>query len=171
MSAGAFEVVRKSDPSRLLFQPHYEFWRVEREARSGARVLLGVCLAPQFVTESMGLPGDPACFALAPDGSALVYFHRPEIAGAAAAIRGKPSGLYRSGSAGDSLVYTRSQIGQLFSRAPVPAAAMRVSWHARTPSAGGARCGQRLVVFAAGGEQAEGEPQPRCAQDSVPPSP
>jgi hypothetical protein len=167
---GPFEVVVKSDRTRWRFQPHYEFWMTPTGDGAGRRELLGVCMAPRFVRESMGLPGDPSCFALAEDGSALLYLHRPEIAGADKSVISKPSGLYRRTARGDSLVYGRLQVGQIFSRTPVPGGAMRLSWNSARPSAGGARCGQQIVVFAVGGEQVEGVAgAPGCRPDSLPP--
>lgn len=121
---------------------------------------LGTCGTPKFVTGQLGLPSDPSCFAVAADGDAIVYFHRPQWCGAGERAAAKPGGLYRhSAELGDRLVYTEAQVGQVWSAQPIESNAVRVRWHSATPSPGGAGCAQNLIVLAEGGERPEGKPE------------
>ena len=160
-AAGSYRIVTQTGG---LFgfrcQPRTEFYYVDRSTAGSKPVYLGTCSAPRFVTESLGMPGDPSCFALAGDGSALVYFHRPTWCGAGDAAASKPGGVYlHSVAAGDHLLYSdRDQVSQVWSRAPVDPHSIRVAWKSALPSRGGAVCSQKVLIGADGGEIPEGVP-------------
>lgn len=142
-------------------QPRTEFYFVDHAAPGAAPVYLGTCGTPQFVTKHLGMPSDPSCFALADDGMALVYFHRPNWCGAGEAAARKPGGVYRHAKgAGDKLLYSdQEHVGQLWTREPVPADAIRVAWKNARPSRGGAACSQHLDIHADGSETPVGQPR------------
>lgn len=160
--AGSYRIVTKSDGLfGLSCQPRTEFYYVDRSTVGAKPAYLGTCGTPRFVTESLGMPGDPSCFALAEDGSALVYFHRPDWCGAGDTAASKPGGVYRhSVAAGDRLLYSdRDQVSQVWSRAAIGPHSIRVAWKSDMPSHSGAVCSQKLVIGADGGETPEGAPE------------
>jgi hypothetical protein len=158
--AGSYRIVTVKGPLLGLgCQPRTELYFVARTSPEPAPVYLGTCGTPRFLVEQLGMPGDPSCYAVAEDGSALVYFHRPNWCGAGERALRKPGGVYRHTPAGgDSLVYHDDDVGQMWSRAGIEPNAIRVSWHGAQPSRGGAECSQNLIIRADGSETAEGPP-------------
>ncbi|HRP88180.1 MAG TPA: hypothetical protein PLS34_11780, partial [Gammaproteobacteria bacterium] len=139
-------------------QPRTEFYFVDPQS-PGAPLYLGTCGTPQFVTRHLGMPSDPSCFAVARDGSALVYFHRPNWCGAGETAANKPGGVYRHATAeGDALLYSdREHVTQVWTRGPIEPDAIRVAWKNARPSRAGASCSQQLLIRADGSETPVGE--------------
>ncbi len=159
--AGSYQIVTATDG---LFgfrcQPRTELYYVDRSSPGSEPVYLGTCGTPRFVTEQLGLPHDPSCYAISEDGTALVYFHRPKWCGAGEIAERKAGGVYTySPDRGDSLLYTERQVGQVWSRAEIDNHAIRVGWHDAEPSPSGAVCSQNLLIYANGPETPEGEPE------------
>ena len=150
--AGQYRILTVSDGMFGRCQPRTELYFVN--AAGAAPEYLGTCSTPKFVTDHLGLPSDPSCFAVAADGTALVYFHRPNWCGAGEAAANKPGGVYRHGATeGDTLLYSDLEhVSQVWGRDPVPADAIRVAWKNARPSRGGAVCAQRLIIKADGSE-------------------
>lgn len=142
-------------------QPRTEFYHVDPQSPDAAPTYLGTCGTPQFVSESMGMPSDPSCFAIAQDGAALVYFHRPNWCGAGEAAASKPGGVYRHALAdGDRMLYSdQEHVSQVWTRQPIEPDAIRVSWKNARPSRSGATCSQQLLIRADGTEMPDGEPR------------
>lgn len=158
---GRYRVVTATDGFfGLRCQPRTEFYWLDRSPAGAKPMYLGTCSTPRFVTEHMHMPGDPSCFAASEDGTALVYFHRPNWCGAGDKARRKPGGVYRHSDAnGDTLLYSEDQVGQIWSRADLAPHAIRVAWRSAEPSRGGAVCAQNLIINADGTEVPEGEPR------------
>lgn len=145
---GRYRIVTAGDGLfGLRCQPRTEFYLLQDGPGTPAPLYLGTCSSPQFVTDSMGLPGDPSCFAVSADGSALVYFHRPNWCGAGALARAKAGGVYRHSEQGDILLHAEREVGQLWTRRPTPAHAIRVS-AGKTLHPGPPGCPAQLLIFA-----------------------
>lgn len=142
-------------------QPRTEFYYVDRQSPGAAPIYLGTCGTPQFVSKSLGMPSDPSCFAVARDGSALVYFHRPNWCGAGEAAASKPGGVYRHAAAdGDKMLYSdQEHVSQVWTRQPIEPDTIRVAWKNARPSRGGATCSQHLLIRADGSEAPDGKPR------------
>ena len=142
-------------------QPRTEFYHVDPRSPDAAPTYLGTCGTPQFVTQHLGMPSDPSCFAMARDGPALVYFHRPNWCGAGDAAASKPGGVYRHAAAeGDKLLYSdQEHVSQVWTGQPIEPDAIRVAWKNARPSRGGATCSQQLLIRADGSETPVGEPR------------
>lgn len=155
---GHYRIVTVSDGLfGLRCQPRNDFFHVDPSSPDAEPAYLGTCSTPRFVTEHLGLPADPSCFATSADGSSLVYFHRPQWCGAGPRAAGKPGGVYLHSRNGDRLLYPDTQVGQIWSRAALEANAIRVSWKGAQPSVSGATCAQRLIIRADGTEAPDGE--------------
>lgn len=156
---GHYRVVTVTDGLfGLRCQPRNEFYFVDSASPAAEPEYLGTCSTPRFVTEHLGMPSDPSCFAISAEGSSIVYFHRPNWCGAGPRAATKSGGVYLHSSAGDTLVYSEAQVGQIWSRAAIEPNAIRVSWHSAESSRSGATCSQRLIIRTDGTEAAEGEP-------------
>lgn len=156
---GNYRVVTATDGLfGLRCQPRNDFYFVDSSIASAEPVYLGTCSTPRFVTKHMGMPSDPSCFAVSADGTSLVYLHRPDWCGAGSRAAMKLGGVYFHSPEGDTLLYSKAQVGQIWSRAAIEPNAIRVSWHSAEPSRGGAVCSQKLIIRADGSEQPEGEP-------------
>ncbi|MEZ4587012.1 MAG: hypothetical protein R2909_11465 [Gemmatimonadales bacterium] len=165
-TAGAYTVVTKSDRTHFFFQPHLEFWYRPSGTRAGRGELLGVCGTPRFVRVQLQLPNDPSCFALAPDGSAVIYLHRPMLAGADRRAKAKAEGLYRHSAEGaERLLYPSGEVGQVRTRREIEPNAMRVTGRPPVFTETGVRCLRYLVLFPTGEEREERECDPPA--DSV----
>ncbi|HUF31005.1 MAG TPA: hypothetical protein VMM77_10165 [Gemmatimonadaceae bacterium] len=142
-------------------QPRTEFYFKDQSTPDLKLTYLGACGAPRFVTEQLGMAGNPSCFAVSEEGSSLVYFHRPNWCGAGGRAKQKPGGVYlHSARNGDSLLYSdQDQVSQLWSRTPTDPHAIRVGWKSATPSRSGAACSQQLLIFADGSETPERLPR------------
>lgn len=141
-------------------QPRTEFYHVDPRSPEAPPTYLGTCGTPQFVTEQLGMPSDPSCFAIAPDGAALVYFHRPNWCGAGEAAANKPGGVYRHAATdGDKMLYSdREHVAQVWTREPIADGTIRVAWKNARPSRAGATCSQHLLIRSDGSETPVGEP-------------
>jgi hypothetical protein len=141
---GNYRVVTATDGMfGLRCQPRTDLYALAVSGSDAAMTTyLGTCGTPGFVTDQMGLPGDPSCYAVSADGTSLVYFHRPTLCGAGSRAARKPGGVYlHSASKGDILLYSaRSEVGQVWSRRPIDAHSIRVTWNGSSPSRGGAVC-------------------------------
>lgn len=159
--AGSYRIVTVTDGFfGFRCQPRTELYYVDRSLSASKPAYLGTCGTPRFVTDQLGLPHDPSCYAVSEDGTSLVYFHRPKWCGAGEVAERKPGGVYaHSSDRGDSLLYTERQVGQVWSRAEIGPHAIRVGWHGPNPSPGGAVCSQNLIIYADGTEVPEGEPR------------
>ncbi|MBT8145190.1 MAG: hypothetical protein KJO55_10845 [Gammaproteobacteria bacterium] len=159
--AGDYRIVTATDGLMgLRCQPRTEFYYLGQNLPDATPVYLGTCSTPKFVTNHLGMPANPSCFAVAEDGASLVYFHRPQWCGAGERAARKPGGVYLHSAkqGGDTLIYSDDQVSQVWSQAAVEPHSIRVTWHSPTPSRGGAVCSQRLVIAADGTETPEGEP-------------
>jgi hypothetical protein len=147
--AGHYRLVTVTDGLfGMRCQPRTDLYFVDRSRPGHAPVYLGTCGTPKFVTHHLGMPGDPSCFAIADDGTGLVFFHRPNWCGA------RPSAV-----GGITLLYTEQEhVGQVWAREPIAAGAIRVAWKNAAPSRGGAVCSQHLVIRADGSEAPMGVP-------------
>lgn len=158
---GSYRIVRATDGAfGLRCQPRDDYYVRTGGDAVPTLVYLGTCASPQFVTEHLKHPSDPSCFAISEDGMTIVYLHRPTLCGAPETARRKKEGLYRhTVDTGDAMLYSRAQVGQVWSSAPIDSHSIRVGWHSNEPSRGGAVCSQRLRVHASGVETPEGVPQ------------
>lgn len=139
-------------------QPRNDFYFIDSSSPVAEPEYLGTCSTPRFVAEHLGLPSDPSCFSISADGTSMVYFHRPNWCGAGPRAATKTGGVYLHSPAGDTLIYSEAQVGQIWSRAAIEPNAIRVSWHSAESSRNGATCSQRLIIRADGTEVPEGEP-------------
>ena len=157
--AGSYRIVTVTDG---LFgfrcQPRTDLYFVDHSSPGSEPVYLGTCGTPRFVTDQLGLPHDPSCYAVSEDGASLVYFHRPKWCGAGENAARKVGGVYRHSDGVDTLLYSERQVGQIWSRAEIDPHAIRVGWHSAEPSPSGAVCSQELIIGASGWETPEGQP-------------
>ena len=147
------------DERFLIFgcQPRTEFYAVDRSAPDRQPVYLGACGSPHFVTHQMGYPSDPSCFAVAEDGSSLVFLHKPNWCGVGEAGERKPGGVYlHSERAGEQLLYAEREVGQVWSRRDIEPHAMRVLWTSNAPTRSGI-CPESLVIYADGRERPDAD--------------
>lgn len=161
--AGAYRIAAESDQFIGLFcQTRVDFYD-RAGTQAGARGLyLGSCGSPGYVTDSLHMPADHACFAVAADGQGIVYLHRPELCGAGRRARAKPGGVYvHSVTGGDHLLYPDTDVNQVWGGHAPPADAIRVAWRSVRTSRTGAQCGQYLVIHADGREEIEGQVDPK----------
>ena len=158
---GSYRIVRATDGVfGLRCQPRDDYFVRAGSDAAPTLIYLGTCASPRFVTEQLKHPSDPSCFAVSEDGRTIVYLHRPVLCGAPEKAKAKKGGLYRhTVDVGEVMLYSRAQVGQVWSSAPIDPHSIRVGWHSTEPSRGGAVCSQRLRVHASGGETPEGVPQ------------
>ncbi|MBT8400776.1 MAG: hypothetical protein KJO98_09885, partial [Rhodothermia bacterium] len=115
--AGSYRIVAVTDGLfGLRCQPRTELYYVNRSSSEPEPVYLGTCGTPRFVTEHLGLPHDPSCYAVSEGGTSLVYFHKPKWCGAGDKALRKEGGVYlHSVNGEDGLLYSESEVGQIWS--------------------------------------------------------
>jgi len=155
---GAYIVELKEHAfGRLICQPREEFSFLG-QVSTGSKQYLGTCGTPGYVTESLHMRADHSCYAVASDGSSMVYFHNPEFCGAGEIARRKRGGVYlHTAKDGDRLLYDDSQVSQAWGGRPLDGPALRVAWTSATPSKTGAHRGQLIVISPSGEEMIEGK--------------
>jgi len=150
--SGGYLVEKRSDGYGGWFcQPRLEFYFLDHAG--SPKTYLGTCGTPEMITRSMHLPGDAGCFAMAPDGTSMVYFHRPGWCGAGHSAAAKRGGVYlHTKESGDRLFYDDSQVTQVWGGRQPSVAGIRVGWIGTKPSKTGAVEGQNLIISATGEE-------------------
>jgi len=143
--------------ANLICFPHTELYFNEEST------FLGACGAPRMITKDFGMPSDPSCFAISPNGDSIVYFHNSLQCGGGSKSTDKPTGIYRhSKKEGDILVYSGDKVNRTWSNEPIKAGAIRATWKSKTPSKEGALCGQIIILNANGTETVKGKKSNTC---------
>ena len=153
--SGAYVVANKSDGYGGLFcQPRLEFYFVDHAG--SPNTYLGTCGTPAMISKSVHLSGDASWFAIAPDGTSMVYLHRPALCGAGDTAAAKRGGVYlHTNKTGDRLLYDDSQVSQVWSGRELPVPGIRVGWMGTKPHKSGVVQGQDLVISTSGEEFGE----------------
>jgi len=156
--AGHYRIDRVKDGlGNMICFPHTEIYARETSNGSTRTVFLGACGAPGMISHDFGFPSDPSCFALDDKGESIVYYHNPNQCGAGSKAKAKPGGIYiHSIEKGDRLIYPARLVNQTWSNQQNGNNAILFSWNSNTPSTGGARCGQEVVLDTQGNETVSG---------------
>ena len=153
-----YEVVVKG-ASLLCQGGRLEFYLSDPSAKPGReRTYLGTCFTPKYIVRNFHVSGDSSCYAISEDETSIVYMHYPQACGGGKRATRKPGGIYlHSVRDGDRLLDPDSQVNQIWGGTDIGPHALRVEYVGTTPSKGGARCSQQLVINSDGTETPEGE--------------